>query len=245
MAILVNDIEITDDMIEAELPHHQQAAKPLDAAVQELILREILRQEAASQGFAGENAIADLLESAVSIPDADEAACRQWYEQHPQAFVQGELVAASHILFQVTDTVPLDLLRAKAEEVLADTLSNPEAFGQYARQYSNCPSGEVGGNLGQFGRGEMVPEFEKVVFALDEGAIAPRLVETRFGLHIVRCERKVEGIRAPFEAVQQRIADYLGEAATRQAMNHYLRLLAGKARIEGFELAGADSPLLQ
>ncbi|WP_028453740.1 peptidylprolyl isomerase [Chitinilyticum aquatile] len=245
MAILVNGVEITDAMIEAELPHHQQAAKPLDAAVQELILREVLQQEAASQGFAGEDAIADLLDSAICIPAADDAACRQWYEQHPQAFVQGELVAASHILFQVTESVPLELLRAKAEEVLADTLSNPGAFGQYARQYSNCPSGEVGGSLGQFGRGQMVPEFEKVVFALEEGTIAPRLVETRFGLHIVRCERKVAGRRLDFAVVQGKIADYLGEAATRQAMNHYLQKLVGAARIEGFRMAGAGSPLLQ
>ncbi|MBE9608760.1 peptidylprolyl isomerase [Chitinilyticum piscinae] len=245
MAILVNGVEITDAMIEAELPHHQQAAKPLDAAVQELILREVLQQEAASQGFAGEDAIADLLDSAIRIPAADDAACRQWYEQHPQAFVHGELAAASHILFQVTDSVPLDLLRAKAQGVLAELQEKPELFGQYARQYSNCPSSDVDGSLGQFGRGQMVPEFEKVVFALEEGTIAPRLVETRFGLHIVRCERKVAGIRAPFAAVQQRIADYLSDAATRQAMNHYLQQLAGKARIEGFELAVPASPLLQ
>jgi peptidyl-prolyl cis-trans isomerase C len=66
-------------------------------------------------------------------------------------------VEASHILFQVTPNVPLDALRAKAEEVLQQVQAHPEQFKEMARTYSIAPR-LVGGNLGQLSKGQTVPE---------------------------------------------------------------------------------------
>ena len=86
----------------------------------------------------------------------------------------------NHILFQVTPNVDLDALRQRAQSVLDELTLDPSAFAAAAKKYSNCPSAEVGGNLGQLSRGETVPEFEKAIFAAAAHSLLPRLVETRF-----------------------------------------------------------------
>ena len=60
----------------------------------------------------------------------------------------------NHILFQVTPNVDLDALRQRAQSVLDELTLDPSAFAAAAKKYSNCPSAEVGGNLGQLSRGE-------------------------------------------------------------------------------------------
>ena len=113
---------------------------------------------------------------------------------------------ARHILFQVTPTLSLELLRETGEAVLTELLSNPKRFDELAKAYSNCPSGEMGGNLGQLSRGQTVQEFEDFVFRLKPGELAERLLETRFGLHIVQVLRRVEGQLLPFDTVKKQIA---------------------------------------
>ena len=84
----------------------------------------------------------------------------------------GELIEADHILFQVTPGVNLDMLRAHAKVVLDELMADPSRFAEVAREQSNCPSAAVGGSLGQLGRGDTVPEFERAVFALPPAAAA-------------------------------------------------------------------------
>jgi peptidyl-prolyl cis-trans isomerase C len=252
MGLSVNGVDIDDSVIERELPHHQHAANPLKASVHEVVLRTLLLQEAERLGVgAGIDGLDDdarieaLLERELRVPEADQAACTQFYLKHPQRFTSGELVEARHILFQVTPTVQLELVRDTAEAVLEALKAAPERFEELARAYSNCPSGAVGGSLGQISRGQCVPEFEKVVFRLGEGELAPRLIETRFGLHIIGVQRHIAGRLLPFEAVRAQIADYLATASWQRAMHQYLQVLVGRAEIEGVTLDGAGSPLVQ
>ncbi|MDN9015567.1 peptidylprolyl isomerase, partial [Staphylococcus aureus] len=84
-------------------------------------------------------------------------------------------------------------LRATAQAVLDALKLAPERFGEMAAQYSNCPSGALGGNLGQLSPGQSVPEFDALLFRLEAGALAGHLLETRFGYHIVQVLRRVEG----------------------------------------------------
>lgn len=248
MGLSVNGVDITDAAIEAELPHHAQSGNPLKQAVHELVLRQMLLQEAQRLGMPGaddEARIEALLALEVSVPSSDEAACRRYYEQQIARFTSGELVEVRHILFQVTPSVPLDLLRGTGEAILAELQQHPERFAELARTYSNCPSGAVGGSLGQLGRGQCVPEFEDPVFRMREGELGKRLLETRFGLHIVQVERRVEGRAVPFEAVQAQVADELQRQSWHRALHQYLRILAGKADIDGVELEGAQTPLVQ
>jgi len=248
MGISVNGIELTDDAVQAELKHHQQAANPLKQSVHELILRTLLLQEADRLGIAGEDddtRVEALLAQEVRVPAADAATCRTYYDNQPQLFASGEMVEARHILFQVTPKAPLDLVRDTAQAILEELQAKPQRFDEIARQYSNCPSAHVGGNLGQLSRGQTVPEFEDYLFRLDEGELGARLLETRFGLHIVQVMRKVPGNRLPFEAVQGEIADRLTRQSWQRGIHQYLQILAGKADIKGVTLEGAESPLVQ
>ena len=251
MSISVNGIEITDKDVAQELPYHKSASNPTQAAAEALVVRQVLLDASRQAGLLPANttevdaAIERLLAQEVKAPTPTEAECRRYYAQHPERFRSGDLVEASHILFQITDTTPLDALRAKAQEVLRQILENSACFTQCARDFSNCPSGEIGGNLGQLNRGQSVPEFERAVFALPAETTAQYLVETRFGLHIVRVDRKVEGEQLPFELVRDSIAHFLADYAESKATRQYLELLVGQADIEGIELHGAASVLVQ
>jgi peptidyl-prolyl cis-trans isomerase C len=248
MGISVNGVDIDDTAIERELQHHQDADNPLKRAVHELVLRTLLLQQADTLGIAGgddDQRIESLLALQVQVPKADDVACLTWYRNNAARYTNGELVEARHILFQVTPGAPLELLRATGEAVLEELKLHPDRFAELAGQYSNCSSGKVGGSLGQLSRGQSVPEFEELAFRLGEGELAGRLLETRFGLHIVQVLRKVEGKLLPFDAVKSEIAAYLDRQSSQRAIHQYLHILVGQANIEGVMLEGADSPLVQ
>ncbi len=243
MPVTINGVELTDADMEQELPLHADAPNPMRAATTALVLRRVLRDEATRQGLdlaSEDDAIGVLLERQAPAPEADEAACRRYYQANPQRFIVGELIEADHILFQVTPGVNLDLLRAHAGAVLADLLADPSGFAEVARRQSNCPSAAVGGNLGQLGRGDTVPEFEKAVFSLPAGGLLPQVLETRHGLHIVRVTRRIEGRLLPFEQVRESIASALAAASRDTAWRQYARLLVDRADVRGIDLGAAE-----
>jgi peptidyl-prolyl cis-trans isomerase C len=215
-------------------------------------VRELLRQRAVAAGLladdAGEDfvneAIEALLEREVRTPEPEEDECRRWYDAHPEAFRSGDLVFVRHILFAVTPGVPVEPLRRKAEETLHALRKDPERFAELAAELSNCPSGQQGGALGQLSRGESVPEFEREVFAGGEGLL-PRLVNTRYGFHLVAVDGRVEGRLLPFESVREAIALRLAGTVAERALQQYVQVLAAGAELEGVDLAAAASPLLQ
>jgi peptidyl-prolyl cis-trans isomerase C len=216
-------------------------------------VRELLRQRAVALGLLAEPAsddavaaaIEQLLEAEVEMPTPTEAERRRYYEAHPDEFRSDDLVHARHILFQIAPGSPLDLIRAQAEETLAQVVAAPDEFEACALTLSNCPSSLQGGNLGQLGRGDTVPEFEAALFAEGPLGILPRLVKTRFGFHIVAIDRRIEGRRLSFEAVRERIGERLAQRVQETALRQYVRLLAGAADISGVDLDAASSPLLQ
>ncbi|WP_137938312.1 peptidylprolyl isomerase [Chitinivorax sp. B] len=248
MAITVNGLEITDDMIAAELLRHEDADNPLQAAVYELILRKLLLDKADELEIAGDSddeRIDTVLMNQVTVPEADRDACEVWYRNHLEQFRQGDLAEARHILFQVTEQVSLELLRATANSVLEEVRAYPDRFDALAKQYSNCPSSEVGGHLGQLQKGETVPEFDQVLFRLSAGEFSESLVETRFGLHIIQVLRREEGQTLPFDQVVEHIASFLNDTAQRRAVHQYLNFLVGQADIQGIEIPVSNSPLVQ
>ncbi|MDR3484723.1 MAG: peptidylprolyl isomerase, partial [Bradyrhizobium sp.] len=101
------------------------------------------------------------------------------------------------------------------------------------------------GRLGQVVLGETTPEFETFLIAMQPGQICPTSVRTAYGVHVLRLDRKIAGVALPFEAVRDRIAAYLEDRTWRRAVSQYLTLLAGQARIDGFDMASASSPLVQ
>ena len=112
--------------------------------------------------------------------------------------------------------------------------------GETLRQHS-FPRTQHGGNLGQLGRGDTVPEFEKALFRTGPTGLLRELVKTRYGFHIVRLEQKHDGRILPYELVADRIADYLTESVRRRAHAQYIARLASAATIEGIALGDAEA----
>jgi peptidyl-prolyl cis-trans isomerase C len=217
-------------------------------------VQELLRQRAVERGFLQPDpvsakeiaeAIERLLLDEVRVPSPCEAECRRYYDTHSKEFRSGDIVHARHILFQVTPSVPIPHLRSKAEQTLNELLRAPDRFEAVARELSNCPSGQHGGNLGQIGRGETVREFEQALFKLGPTGLLRELVRTRYGFHIVAVDRRVPGRMLPFEAARERIAARLKAVVEEKALRQYVSVLAGRAQIEGVDLNAAATPLVQ
>ena len=106
----------------------------------------------------------------------------------------------------------------------------PERFAELARAHSACPSKAVGGNLGQLSPGDTAPEFDAALRAMAPGEITTEPVASRFGHHIIRLDRRIEGRQLPFEQVQERIADYLVDRARHTAIAQFVARLTARAR---------------
>ncbi|MBV8045689.1 MAG: peptidylprolyl isomerase [Paludibacterium sp.] len=241
MSILVNGVEITEEMIQAEQNHNAEAPEPREAIIQELILRELLLQKARAEGLDTSNvseAIGALMEKEIQVEPVDEATCRAFYEQYPERFNSGESAVASHILFPLTggDELSNMLTKSKAEGVLSEVQARPSLFASLAEQHSSCPSGKQGGNLGRFGRGQMVPEFEQAVFSTDAGQINPQLVQTQFGFHIIQVNERHAGEQISFDDVKEQLQQYLTKMAGSKMMHQYLSSLVNAAKIEGYTM---------
>jgi peptidyl-prolyl cis-trans isomerase C len=217
-------------------------------------VRELLRQRAMAVGRLSlevdddegiSAAIERLLADEVSVPAPTEAECRRYYDNHLKEFQSGDLVYARHILFQVTPAVSIPEIRARAERALSELLAKPDRFAAIAGELSNCPSGKQSGHLGQISRGDTVPEFERALFRLGANGILRELVRTRHGFHIVAVDQSIPGKTLPFEAVRERIVEWLKGKVEEQALRQYISILAGQADIVGVELAGAKIPLVQ
>jgi len=85
-------------------------------------------------------------------------------------------IKAAHILVEK---------HSQALEIL-EQLKNGGSFSKLAKKHSTCPSNKRGGRLGEFGRGQMVREFEKAAFSLDKGEITKEPIKTEYGYHIIK-----------------------------------------------------------
>ena len=257
----INGVDIDDAAIAREAPLYADASDPDAAARRSLAVRELMLQRAGELGMLEAGAardrvtfasrddedavIAALIDAEVRVPAPTESECRRYLEAHAEEFTSGELVEARHILFAVTPRTPVQALRAKAERTLAELAAQPERFAERARELSNCPSGAQGGSLGQFGRGAMVPEFDRDVFGKTAIGVLPQLVTTRYGFHVVEVVRRIPGHALPFELASGRIAEALTAKTEARALSQYVRVLAGRASITGVDLGAAASPLVQ
>jgi peptidyl-prolyl cis-trans isomerase C len=257
--VSVNGVVVARAAIAREAQNHP-AAKPivaLQAAARALVLRELMLQEARRVGIAAEPAIDPqgrretedealiraLAEREVTVPEADEDTCRRYYEQNRRRFRSADIFEASHILFAAPahDREKFAQAQRAAAAVLAELQERPERFEELARAHSDCPSGQQGGNLGQITAGQTTAEFEAALVRLAPGTLRDEPVATRYGLHIIRLERRHEGRPLPFEIVGERIAAYLTERARRTATAQYIARLVSRAEITGIELAGAEA----
>ena len=160
---------------------------------------------------------------------------RAYYDSNPLFFKQAEQVRASHILVSVDPKKdPSQKVESRKKiEVIQQKLQEGGDFSALAKEYSQCPSGRKGGDLGYFQRGEMVEPFEQAVFALGPGEVSD-IVETKFGYHLIRLDNKKPESVIPFEGIKDRIGRYLKQKKAEKDIVSYVQNLEEKAKIERF-----------
>lgn len=120
---------------------------------------------------------------------------KDYYEQNKAQFVKGATVNAKHIL---TDS------EEKCAAILESIVNGEKTFEEAAKESSTCPSGAQGGDLGEFGKGQMVKEFEDAAFQAEPGHVVGP-VKTQFGYHLIKVEKKNEAKEAGFAEVKDPI----------------------------------------
>lgn len=234
---------------------------------------ELLRQAAIGAGLlaaddpppqrgatseAASEAIERWLDATLAMPEPDDAACRRFHAAHAAQFAQGERVRLRHVLFAVTPGVDVAALRQRAESCLIELRAQARsgdvrtpagadegAFARAAATLSNCPSGAEGGEPGWLEAGDCAPEFAREVFGHAEVGVLPRLVHSRFGLHVVEVLERQPGVQPPYEAVHAAVVQRLRQQAFATALRHRLQQLAADAELVGVPLDVAASPLVQ
>lgn len=255
--IRVNGVLIEPEALALELQYHPAAeqSEAMFLAAQALVIRELLQQRCSElsvkvQAGIGESqeeaAIRNLIELEVPVPEADESACAHFYSSNLARFVSAPLLAVRHILLECApdDSEARIAKREQADALLVQLQAEPQRFTELALAHSACPSKTQGGALGQLSKGQTVPEFERQLFRQPQGLVTQPL-ESRYGFHLVVVDQRIEGLQLPYEAVAQDIRRELYQRVWQKAVAQYLQTLVGAADIQGIQLAGADSPLVQ
>ena len=136
------------------------------------------------------------------------------------------------------------LAREQALELIRELQAAPHRFGELALQHSVCPSKAQGGALGQISKGQTVPEFERQLFRLPVG-LCQQPLESRYGYHLVLVDQRIEGEQLPYEVVAGSIRAELNQRVWQIGVSQYLQNLVGAAHIDGIQMQGADTPLMQ
>jgi len=183
--------------------------KTLDRAKNELLINQWMRN----------------LYDATVISDSES---KEYYEKNLEQFSKPEQVRARHILLKDDE--------AGAKEIISQLLALSgdklkEKFIELAKSKSEGPTGPKGGDLGFFGKGQMVAPFDKVVFSLDKGKIATEPVKTQFGYHVIYLEDKKSASTIPYEDVKAQIVENLKQIQFREMLTKSAKEMKSKAEI--------------
>ncbi|RZO14547.1 MAG: hypothetical protein EVB09_08705 [Verrucomicrobiaceae bacterium] len=170
--------------------------------------------------------------SAVKAPT--DAELKKHYEENKESFNSKESITASHILLK-TDPGSDEKVKSgklKAIQKLREQLITAKGVGfdKLAKEHSDCPSSARGGDLGSFGRGQMVPAFEKAAFTQKIGDVG-EVVETQFGYHLIKVTKKSTAGQRKFEDVKEEISRQLDAPKRQKTMQEYIASLESKAKI--------------
>ena len=124
---------------------------------------------------------------------------KAFFEAQKQSFSKPETASAKHILVDSEE---------KAKDILGKINAGEVSFEDAAKEHSTCPSKDAGGDLGTFGRGQMVPEFENAVFNMNNGEVSGP-VKTQFGYHLIKLENKNESSIPEYDEVAEEVGKAL------------------------------------
>ena len=160
---------------------------------------------------------------------------KAYYDSNPQFFKKPEQVKASHILIKIRpDASEAEKAEAMKKITQAqEKLKKGDDFAEVAKASSEGPSAAKGGDLGYFGRGQMVKPFEAVAFTLEPGKVSD-VVTTKFGYHLIKVVDKKPATTIPFEAVKPRIEQYLKQEEVQKEVKQFIEKSRKEAKVEIF-----------
>ena len=232
---------------EAESRNIQVSSEDIDKQLNSIVSRfpseEVFDQQITKMGTSKEKLvenieqqlkISSLLKSSMTslkaITDDD---VKVFYQENKDKFKEPEQVHAKHILFKINASDPSDVKDKKRKdlEVLRNKIKNGEDFSGMAKEYSEGPTNVKGGDLGYFGRGQMVKPFDEVAFGLKDGGLSD-IVETQFGYHLIKVIDHKEARLLPFEEAKANITTYLKSKQEQEYLQKYLGELKIATKIE-------------
>lgn len=254
--VIVNGQTIPASDIAAETQNHTApAGKPglaWRAAARALAIRSLLLQDAERRGLQPEPKevsrgktetnpealIRQVLEQAVDAEDPTAEAIKAAYETDKDRFRAPSLFEPAHILFAASPDEPDARKTAKLRATAALVVLREKSgdFKKLAMDQSDCPSRSDGGRLGQISTGDTVAEFEAALERLTPGTLSDKLVETRYGFHIVRLDAKSIGEVLPFGVVKSNISEALEKSAWANSSMAFVDELITNAEIVGVDL---------
>lgn len=211
-AISKSEIKVSDSEIDSKLDEvRAEFAKAQATGGEQVSLEQLTQQlgitaKELRESIAQSIAVEQLLEKR-GVGKVTDAEVRAFYDDNSEAFNRPEMVKARHILVRVdagADEKAVEAKKAEAADIAKKARAKGADFAALAKEHSEGPSAPKGGDLGMFGRGQMVPEFEKAAFGLDAGAVSDP-VKTQFGWHVIKVEEKKDAGVVPFDEVSDQL----------------------------------------
>ena len=174
-----------------------------------------------------------------AVPESE---VKAYYDSNPQYFQQPEQVRANHILIKVEPDAKEEDKAAALGKIkdVQKKLKEGAKFDALAKEYSEGPSKDKGGDLGYFRRGQMVKPFEEKAFSLKPGEVSD-VVETQFGYHLIEVVDVKPASVVPFSEVKERIQKFLQQQKTQAEMFKYIDELRKSAKVETFLNTGSET----
>ncbi len=195
-----------------------------------------LDEETLRQQFSQDLAVQKLIDTQVAskvVVTPEEV--KGFYDSNPQLFEAPEMIRASHILVRVEPEATSEekaRARERIEEIERKVKEGGD-FAELAKEYSDCPSAERGGDLDFFQRGQMVAPFENAAFSLEPGQVS-KIVETQFGYHLIKVTDKAEAGVTPYENIAGQISQHLRQQKVNHELNDYLAQLKSRADVKTY-----------
>lgn len=233
-----------DEVKHAEMMKQVIDSIPPESSVEQFYASMNMDEAAFKVAIAEEVRINTLLDKQTgSVSDTTDAESKEFYTANEPKFVKEASASARHILIKtdgVTDDAGFAAKKAELEAIRKQLVEKKgENFAELAKTHSGCPSGEKGGDLGTFGRGQMVPEFDTAVFAQKVGDIGP-IIKTDFGFHVLQVTDRTDGGKTSFEEIKDRIAEHLKAEKQTGIIQAYIAELRTKAKIENLTAPPVD-----
>lgn len=233
-AAVKEGLEASTEEVESSLQEIAQQI-PGEESLEEFAKAAGISVERIRQQIATDTKIRKLFEKVTAdVAKPEEAEVKRYFEEHPEEFVQKASVDAAHILIAtrgITDATQLAAKEKIAKELREELVSKKgENFAEMAQLHSDCPSKVQGGDLGEFQKGQMIPEFEAAAFSQEIGVIG-EVVKTDFGYHIIKVNGKKEEKTLAFAEVKDELTEDLHDRAKSEKMGSYVEGLRENAKI--------------